>query len=302
MAFYIGTCRFILYRFALAGYLIIVSLSGASSVVSHEVEIDAAMVRLGSAHEKFQNVGGLFKVEAEFSGFEPRLTCVGNVCLVEKKKCVGIMNMPYDESQRYRAGFKLNDGRFFYSDIIAAETDETHIPPQSSQAAAITNVMRFTLEAEVDHLTGVDFVVENPEEQNSDMLLTCVGFGMESCPSFMFDGVRRSFPAQLVYGENGNVGFNYLPLALGIAGDESAVRQTLAYSNILNRRQFSGFLFNDNGYLRGWCCHHTQANNQTLLSGMMSLFGVSCPRSASSVVHVQLMTVIEEQNVEGGSI
>lgn len=291
MAFFLGNYHRILYGFVFIGYLISSHISQASAIVSPEEEIDAAMMRLAQSQEQFQNVGALFKVETEFSGFEPRLTYVGNVCYLEEQRCIGIMNAEYNESQKYRVGFKLNDGRFFYHDITAvkiilkqdskcdSQEDSSSLNGVARQLLRRTGgVIQIDLVTEPSSLTGVECCTLS-EGNSEGQFSIAVGFDIKSCSPFIFDGMLRAFPTKFyaikALREHKTVtrfGLQYCPLDLEQVAGEAVARQTLSYKKVLDEREPSSFIFDRDGRLMGVHSHHSQSYDQTLVNGLLDLF------------------------------
>lgn len=312
-----------LYKSVLLGCLIVSSLPGVAATVSQEVEIDAAMVKLGSSHETFQNVGALFKVEAEFSGFEPRLTCVGNVCFLEKKTCIGIMNVPYDASQHYRVGFKLNDGRFFYYDISAIKIIVQPGGDCSSPAGIgrlllkkIGCTLQLDLALEPVGLTRIDcwMLAESGSEEDS----ITVGFDIKSCPPFIFDGNRKAFPTKFNTIEISredrkikNFTLEYSLLNLEGAAGDNVSSQTLLYKEILDGRELSGFVFGCDGRLMGIYSYYLAPQNQTFLNGLLDFvdgfqyFHTSEPSGiwrSYFLMHVELLKIVTDRTVDDSAV
>lgn len=294
MMFYFKNYRTILFVFLCVGCFLMAHILQASAAVSSEEKIDAAMIRLGQLQEKFQNVGALFKVETEFSGFEPRLTFMSNVCYLEGRRCVSVMNAEYDESQKYRVGFKLNDGKFSYYDIFTVDKKEVNqFHARSSGEMISTNVMFFTLTTEAGDLTGASFSVDDHDEDNTPIPLTCVGFDINICSPFTFDGMRRTFSVRAIKRLN-DIELEYLPFSSEyIAGDVGS-GQILSYQESLSRKEFGGFIFNGSGLLMGWFYQHIRHEPSVLVDKILSLLGVGNPRLVQSLMHVQFRSIVEE--------
>ena len=295
MMFCFKSYRYIFFGFVFIGYLVSSYVLQASAFVSPEEEIDAAMIRLGQSQEKFQNVGVLFKVETEFSGFEQRLTYVGNVCYLEEQRCIGITNAEYDESQKYRVGFKLNNGKFSYYDIFTVDKKEVNqFPAKSSGEMISTHVIFFTLMTEAVDLTGASFSVDVHDEDNTPIPLTCVGFDINIFSPFTFDGMRRAFSVRAMKRFN-DIELEYIPFSSEYIAGEAGSGRMLSYQESLNGKEFGGFIFNDGGLLMGWCYQHICRESWVFVGEILSLLGVSKPRLIESLMHVQFRSIMEEE-------
>jgi hypothetical protein len=330
MMFCFKSYRYIFFGFVFIGYLVSSYVLQASAFISPEEEIDAAMIRLGQSQEKFQNVGALFKVETEFSGFEPRLTYVGNVCYLEEQRCIGIANAEYDESQKYRVGFKLNDGKLFYHDIIAvkiilkkdnecdAREDSSSLHGLADQLLRRTGcVMEIDLAVKPSYLRRIECCVLPMANSEGERSIT-VGFDIKSCSPFIFDGMRRAFPTKLheinVLREQKIVtcfNFEYCPLDLEQVSGEVVTRQALSYKKILDERGLSGFIFDYDGRLMGMYSYSLQSYVQTVVNSFFDLidsaqhFHTSEPSrllKAYFLMHIDVLLKMEREDPEADSI